>query len=57
MQRFFETFLLLGLVCFSKASYADTEKLQTLLQRNNCLACHMIDKRKYGTKLNEGAEK
>lgn len=27
---------------------ADTANLQTLMQRNNCTACHQIDKRKYG---------
>jgi cytochrome c len=28
-----------------------------LLQKHNCLACHSIDKRKYGPKLNEVAAK
>ena len=28
-----------------------------LLVKNNCLACHYIDKRKYGPKLNEVAAK
>lgn len=27
---------------------ADNSQLQTLMQRNNCTACHLIDKRKYG---------
>ncbi len=27
---------------------ADNSQLQTLVQRNNCTACHLIDKRKYG---------
>jgi cytochrome c len=30
---------------------------ETLLQKNNCFACHSIDKRKYGPKLNEVAAK
>lgn len=37
--------------------YANTEELRVLLQRNNCLACHMIDKRKYGPILQEIAAK
>lgn len=28
-----------------------------LLVKNNCLACHYVDKRKYGPKLNEVASK
>ncbi len=57
MRRVIAPLLMMGLVSFGKAAYADTEKLQSLLQRNNCLACHMIDKRKYGPKLNEVAAK
>lgn len=34
-------------------AYADYE----LLVKNNCLACHYVDKRKYGPKLNEVAAK
>ncbi len=34
---------------------ADTAQLQTLMQRNNCTACHLIDKRKYGPHFNEVA--
>jgi cytochrome c len=30
-------------------------ELQTLMQRNNCTACHLIDKRKYGPNFNEVA--
>ena len=33
------------------------EALQTLLLRNNCVACHLIDKRKYGPTMNEVAAK
>lgn len=57
MRRVIALSLLAGLACFGKAAFADTEKLKVLLQRNNCTACHMIDKRKYGPKLNEVAEK
>ena len=42
-------------VAWSPKANADTAKLQTLLQRNNCTACHLIDKRKYGPNLNEVA--
>jgi len=49
--------LVAGLACSAKTVHADTEQLQTLLQRNNCTACHLIDKRKYGPKLVEIAEK
>jgi cytochrome c len=41
----------------SHAVHADTEELKVLLQRNNCLACHAIDKRKYGPILQEIAAK
>jgi cytochrome c len=40
---------------WSPPAIADTAQLQTLLQRNNCTACHLIDKRKYGPNLNEVA--
>jgi cytochrome c len=40
---------------WSPKASADTARLQTLLQRNNCTACHLIDKRKYGPNLNEVA--
>lgn len=57
MRRVTALFFFACLTLTGKASFADTEKLQTLLQRNNCTACHMIDKRKYGPKMNEVAEK
>ncbi len=57
MRRVTALFLFTGLICFGKASYADTEKLKTMLQRNNCTACHMIDKRKYGPQMDEIAAK
>lgn len=38
---------------WSPAAQADTARLQTLMQRNNCAACHLIDKRKYGPNFNE----
>lgn len=40
---------------WSADARADTAQLQTLMQRNNCTACHLIDKRKYGPNFNEVA--
>jgi cytochrome c len=57
MRLLIAPLVLVGLVAVGKPALADTEKLQTMLQRNNCLACHMIDKRKYGPKMVEVAEK
>lgn len=42
-------------VGWSAEARADTAVLQTLMQRNNCTACHLIDKRKYGPHFNEVA--
>jgi cytochrome c len=36
---------------------ADARADEALLQKHNCFACHGIDKRKYGPKLNEVAAK
>ena len=49
--------LLVGLstVGWSSVVRADTAQLQTLMQRNNCTACHLIDKHKYGPTFNEVA--
>lgn len=57
MKRLGAMLLLFGLVCSAKVAHADTEKLKVLLQRNNCTACHLIDKRKYGPQLDEVAAK
>ncbi len=57
MRHLIAPLVFIGLISTGKPVLADTEKLQTLLQRNNCLACHMIDKRKYGPKLVEVAAK
>lgn len=40
---------------WSPEVHADTARLQTLMQRNNCTACHLIDKRKYGPNFIEVA--
>lgn len=49
--------LLAGVIAvgWSHEAHADTARLQTLMQRNNCTACHLIDKRKYGPHFNEVA--
>lgn len=39
----------------SVAAQPQTQELQTLMQRNNCTACHLIDKRKYGPNFKEVA--
>ena len=57
MLRALALLLFAGLTSSAKTAHADTEQLQALLQKNNCLACHLIDKRKYGPKLIEVAEK
>ena len=57
MLRALVLILFVGLTCSAQTAHADTEQLQALLQKNNCLACHLIDKRKYGPKLIEVAEK
>ena len=51
--------LMLSTICIfsGKCFGADTEQLQGLLLKNNCLACHMIDKRKYGPILREVSAK
>lgn len=57
MQRINAILLFISLACSAKVALADTEKLNILLQRNNCTACHMIDKRKYGPNMKEVAAK
>jgi len=57
MRRFIALLLLSGLAVFGKAMAEDTEQLNGLLLKNQCLACHIIDKRKYGPVLREVAAK
>ena len=42
---------------FTKNVHAENDQLKNLMLANNCMACHMIDKRKYGPNFNEVAEK
>ena len=46
-----------GLLFSAKPVYAENEQLTKLMLTNNCLACHQIDKRKYGPQFYEVAEK
>ena len=53
MQGIRAVCLLIILTSSTKFAIADTEALKILLFRNNCTACHLIDKRKYCPQLNE----
>jgi len=57
MRRFIAQLLLSGLAVFGKAMAEDTEQLNGLLLKNQCLSCHLLDKRKYGPVLREVAAK
>jgi cytochrome c len=57
MRKTLSVLLFLGFIFSAKLSYAEVAQLNTLMQRNNCLACHMIDKRKYGPHMKEVAAK
>ncbi len=57
MSKFLSLCLLASLSLTANITYAETSELQLMLQKNNCLACHLIDKRKYGPTLKEVAEK
>ena len=51
--RFFGVSLFVGLLLCTKPVYAENEQLTKLMLTNNCLACHQIDKRKYGPQFDE----
>jgi len=57
LLRFFGMSVFAGLLFCAKPAYAENEQLKKLMLTNNCLACHQIDKRKYGPNFNEVAEK
>lgn len=40
-----------------KMAHAENEQLKSLMLANNCLACHQIEKRKYGPQFNEISDK
>ena len=49
--------LFVGTTLMTPVAHADNDALKKLMLTNNCMACHMIDKRKYGPQFNEVAEK
>ena len=51
--RFFGLMLFAALFFSAKNVYAENEQLTKLMLTNNCLACHQIDKRKYGPQFDE----
>ena len=55
--RSFALMAFASLLFSAKPVYAENEQLIKLMQTNNCLACHQIDKRKYGPQFYEVAEK
>jgi cytochrome c len=57
LLRFCGFMLFTGLVCSTKPAFAENDELKKLMLSNNCMACHMIDKRKYGPQFYEVAEK
>ncbi len=40
---------------WSSKAHADNAQLQALMLRNNCTACHLIDRHQYGPKFNDVA--
>jgi cytochrome c len=51
--RFFGLMLFAALFFSAKNVYAESDPLKKLMLTNNCLACHQIDKRKYGPQFDE----
>ena len=49
--------LFASMLCVAKQAQAENEQLKKLMLANNCLACHQIDKRKYGPNFIEVASK
>ena len=49
--------LLASMLCVTKPARAENDQLKKLMLANNCLACHQIDKRKYGPNFYEIASK
>jgi cytochrome c len=49
--------LIASTLCVPKEAKAENEQLKKLMLANNCLACHQIDKRKYGPNFYEVAAK
>lgn len=49
--------LFVGMLYASKPAQAENDQLKKLMLANNCMACHQIDKRKYGPHFYEIASK
>jgi cytochrome c len=49
--------IFLSTLLFAKTVRAENEALKQLMLANNCMACHQIEKRKYGPHFSEVAEK
>ena len=61
-QQAFEGFhfagvFIFGLLCITQPVRAQSDQLKKLMLSNNCMACHLIDKRKYGPEFTEVAGK
>lgn len=49
-----QTFFILGsMMLIAQHAHAENDQLKKLMQSNNCMACHQIDKRKYGPQFDE----
>lgn len=46
-------FLFSWATVITQTAHAETDALKKLMQSNNCMACHQIDKRKYGPQFDE----
>ena len=55
--RFFGLLVCAASLFSAKSVYAENDQLKKLMLTNNCMACHQIDKRKYGPNFIEVAEK
>jgi len=51
--RFFGLLVCAASLFSAKPVYAESDPLKKLMQTNNCVACHQIDKRKYGPQFDE----
>ena len=51
--RFFGVLVCAASLFSAQTVYAESDPLKKLMQTNNCVACHQIDKRKYGPQFDE----
>ena len=51
--RFFGLLVCAASLFSAKTVYAESDPLKKLMLTNNCLACHQLDKRKYGPQFDE----